>query len=217
MLTCYEDSEDLSSLESKIKEDFLWCDAVVAGPGIGKTARAKEILQILFKYAKVPMVLDADALNLLAEDAGLRGQMLAGNKEYGRNVILTPHPGEWSRLLDVSVCEIKENPFKAAQNVSAMYDCIAVCKDARTIIAHKEDAMFLNVSGNHGMATAGSGDVLAGILGAYAAVCDNPYIAARNAVCLHGLAGDAAAKRVGERALMASHIIEGMISLQKGI
>lgn len=217
MLCSYDEAEEPLALENKIKKDLLWSDIVVAGPGIGKTDRATEILQIIFKYAKVPMVLDADALNLLAEDAGLREQMLAGNKEYGRNVILTPHPGELSRLLGMSVCEIKENPFGAAQSVSHMYDSVAVCKDARTIVAYKEKPMYLNLSGNHGMATAGSGDVLAGILGAYAAVYDDPYKAARNAVYFHGLAGDAAAEEVGERALMASHIIEGMIALQKGI
>ena len=216
MLTCYE-QDDIDLLETKIADDLTWCDTVIAGPGIGLSKQAKEILQIMVKYAKVPMVLDADALNLLSEDEDLRHLLVSKNEELGRTVVLTPHMGELGRLLKQTVKELKEAPFDMARKLSEIFHSIAVCKDARTVICYKNREMYLNTSGNHGMATAGSGDVLAGLLGAYLALGGEPYHkTAAIAVYLHGKAGDEAASKVGERALTASQIIEGMISLQKG-
>ena len=216
MLTCYEPQRDIEILKQQIIQDLDWCDSVVAGPGIGLNDISKEILHILLKYAKVPMVLDADALNLLAKYPELKAQLLLSNAQLRRKVILTPHVGEASRLLGVVVSKYKETPFDMTRKLSEAFDSIAVCKDARTIVSYKNQAMYLNTSGNHGMATAGSGDVLTGLVGAYMAISDNNYRDVITAVYLHGLAGDWAADKFGERALMASHIIEGIISLQKG-
>lgn len=216
MLTCYEPGESKDCIKKKIIADLDWADALIAGPGIGKDEFSCFVLQILMKYAKVPMVLDADALNILSTKPEWIEDLLHFNEQYHRTVIMTPHLGEMARLLHVSVDEIKESPFEKARELSQKYDCIAVCKDARTIICYKDEAMYLNLSGNHGMATAGSGDVLSGILGAYIGFCEDYFKYTQVGVYLHGLAGDEAAKEIGERAVMASHIIDGMIKLQKG-
>lgn len=216
MLTLYDSEEPMELLEIKIKADLEWADAVATGPGIGLNKIPSFILQYLIRYAKVPMVLDADALNLLSKDESLRKELIAYNQKYNRKVVLTPHIVEMSRLLHLSVKEIKDTPLESALLLSERYDCIAVCKDAKTIVCQKEDKMYLNLSGNHGMATAGSGDVLTGILGAYLALQVNLYEYTSIGVYLHGKAGEHSADKVGARALMASHIIEGMIELQKG-
>lgn len=217
MLLCYGNETPQEELESEIMDALLWCDSVVAGPGIGINKFSSFLLQILLKYAKVPMVLDADALNLLSSDDELKQLLLYTNKKNNRELVITPHLGEMSRLLNCSVGKLKEEPFEMARKLSKSYDAIAVCKDARTILCQDEKDFYINTSGNHGMATAGSGDVLAGILGAYSAISDDVYKDAAIAVCLHGKAGDVAADMVGMRALTASHMIEGMIALQKGI
>ncbi len=217
MLSCYEQHTNKDVLEEMIKRDLNWADVVVAGPGIGTKEMSNDILQILLKYAKVPMILDADALNLLSAKEKLKKDLLYFNHEYQRQVVLTPHVGELSRLLNVSVSDLKNHACDFALQLSEDYDCIAVCKDAKTIVKRKGMPGYLNFSGNHGMATAGSGDVLAGILGAYAALEGDLYRNIQKAVYLHGCAGDRAAKNVGERGMTASHIIEGMMQLQKGM
>ncbi|MBQ7358648.1 MAG: NAD(P)H-hydrate dehydratase [Lachnospiraceae bacterium] len=216
MLSCYEHDVDSDVLEQQIQKDLHWADSVVVGPGIGIDKLALDILHLILKYAKVPMVFDADALNILATNVGLKQDLLATSKEFARDLILTPHVGELGRLLSLSTTEIKEKAYECATMLSALYHCIAVCKDAKTVVAKEGQIGYLNLSGNHGMATAGSGDVLAGIIGAYAALEGDLYRNVLKAVYLHGCAGDYAAEMVGERALMASHIIEGVQQIQKG-
>lgn len=215
MLTCYDDG-DCKATFDKIRIDLDWADAVVIGPGIGCRTQAKEILLFLLKYANVPMVLDADALNLISKESEVSEALLTRNRFQGNSTVITPHMGEMARLLHASVSDLKADPFYYAKKLSDTYGCIAVCKDARTLVAYAEKPTYVNTSGNHGMATAGSGDVLAGIIGCYFASQEDCFDAAVSAVYLHGLSGDFAAGEVGERALTASNIIEGMISLQKG-
>lgn len=216
MLTCYENEYSVYDISDKIKKDIQWADSIVAGPGIGVSETSKHILQIFVKYAKVPMVLDADALNLISINRDLEEELLIYNKKFKRTIIMTPHIGELIRLLNVSCEELKEDIYKYAVMLSENYDCIAVCKDAKTIVKKKDSAGYLNLSGNHGMATAGSGDVLAGILGAYVAIADDIYLNVKKGVYLHGCAGDLAARMNGERSMISSNIIEGIMQLQKG-
>lgn len=216
MLSCYDPKVNIEFTKEQICKDLAWADAVVVGPGIGKQKIALDILQLVVKYAKVPLVLDADALNWLSAEEGLKQNLIAKNREYDRETILTPHVGELSRLLHIPIKEIKDDAYECAFKLCKMYDCIAVCKDAKTIVAKESKSGYLNLSGNHGMATAGSGDVLAGIVGAYAALGGDIYRNVQKAVYVHGCAGDSAAEMVGESSLMASHIIEGMQRIQKG-
>ena len=216
MLTCYEDNVNVSELEGKIIADLAWADVIIAGPGIGMDVTSEDILHVLMKYAKVPMVLDADALNMISSNELMRNLFIQMNEQSEHINVVTPHVGEQSRLLGISATEIKADPFKYAGLLSKTYHCLAICKDARTIVAHGNEPKYVNITGNHGMATAGSGDVLSGIVGAHLAGSKDAFHSAVTAVYLHGVAGDYAAKSVGERALIATNIIEGMISLQKG-
>jgi len=173
-------------------------NAVGIGPGIDTQDDPRDFLEkILHTYDK-PLVLDADALNLLAE-----------NPEFWplipRGSILTPHPGEFSRLVDEKLHGIKR--IRAGQRLAAQYGLYLVVKGAHTqIICPDDGRVFFNLSGNPGMATGGSGDVLTGVLTSLLAQGYAPEEAARLGVFLHGKAGDLAAESKGQAALLASDI-----------
>lgn len=150
---------------------------------------------------KGPLVLDADALNLLAENADLRRLVQAG-----ASVIVTPHPGEMSRLTGKSVQEILAWLPETAMEFAKALGVICVLKDARTVVTDG-NRLYINTSGNNGLATGGSGDVLTGILCGLLAQGMAPFEAACLGVYLHGLAGDAAAERVGQRGMTAGDVV----------
>lgn len=178
---------------------------LVAGPGFSTKDYAKKLLERLLKERKacgIPCVLDADALNILAENPKLFDWI-------DEKTILTPHMGEMARLTGKTVGELKENPIRAAEEFCRKYGVICVLKDARTVVA-SENGIYLNLSGNDGMATGGAGDVLSGVLGGLLAGGIKPSDAAETGVYLHGLAGDAAAERLGRHAMMAGDILEAV-------
>ena len=154
--------------------------------------------------------MDADALNLIAANPELRGYA----ENYARNgkkLILTPHLGEFSRLIDRDIKECKEHILEYPKELADVLHCTVVCKDARTIVADSSDKkIYINMSGNDGMATAGSGDVLAGMLGAMTALPLSGFETATIGVYLHGLSGDMAAQDKGKHSMVASDIIAGM-------
>lgn len=189
--------------EDVLAEHLKWADAVVAGPGLGQSAIAKEIVSFIHKTANVPVVWDADALNIFAQDAG---QLLLPHAEY----ILTPHLGEFSRLTAHTIEWIQAHLIESAKDFAGTYDVICVLKDFHTITAAPFGLSYLNLSGNHGMATGGSGDVLAGIIGALLAQGMSGADAAAYGVFLHGLAGDKARERRSAHAMMASDIIDAL-------
>lgn len=201
----------------KLVRDIRWCDAVVIGPGIGMSEKAKEILRLTLQEAKQPLVLDADALNLLSLDSALLSSCKAVR-------ILTPHVGELSRLLGWEIAEIKQNPVSAAQRAAEEYGACCVLKDAVTVTAgraEKQDVVYINRSGSHALATAGSGDVLAGIIGAFAAktVCEKKadfLKASALAVYFHGRAGEKAAERMGAASVTASAVIDSFGNVTNG-
>ncbi len=148
---------------------------------------------------KVPIILDADGLNVLKGVKGWRGIRL----------VLTPHPAELSRLLGTTTARIQVERKRHALVAARRFRAIVVLKGYRTIVATPEGRCFVNPTGNPGMATAGMGDVLTGIIGALvAANPDSILKAVLAAVYLHGLAGDRVAKRLGDRGLLASDVIE---------
>jgi NAD(P)H-hydrate epimerase len=189
--------------------------AVVCGCGLGQEPRARKLVEALFpSNLACPLVLDADALNILA-DAPEQIRAWRGP------VVITPHPGEATRLLGREVPADDQARLAAARELAERTGAIAVLKGHRTVVAHGT-RVYVNDTGNAGMATAGAGDVLAGILGAYLAACGTgafprwtPLDAACAAVRVHGLAGDVAASHLGRRALIASDLIAWLPAAQR--
>lgn len=172
---------------------------VVIGPGLGQSDWAVKLFGELLEH-DVPMVIDADALNLLVKEPHNRS-----------NWILTPHPGEAARLLSVDTKTIQANRFAAARNLQRMYGGVVVLKGAGTLVSAADIPLGLCNEGNPGMATGGMGDVLTGVIAGLLAQRRSPRkalaTAARLGVCVHARAGDLAAKEEGERGMLASDLM----------
>ena len=188
-------------------KDLKWADVLVAGPGIGTSKEAKETLTRLLCASHLPTVLDADALNLLADDPAL--MELVKEKASKQPVILTPHPGEFLRLSGLAMTDCQQEREKAIRTFQEQSHCILVSKDACTVVTDGA-ALYLNSTGNDGMATAGSGDVLTGVIGSLLAQGLPAFEAASKGVFLHGLAGDEAALKKGKHGMIASDLIENL-------
>lgn len=187
----------------KLKEDLEWCDVIAAGPGLGQGTTARGHLEFLLENSRKPLVLDADGLNLFAKNPQW--------KELLPSVcVFTPHLMEMSRLTGRSLDVIRQDLFHEAQEYAGNTKITCVLKDARTVIASPEGRCWLNLSGNEGMATAGSGDVLTGILAAFLTEATDPSLAAALAVYVHGKAGDVACREKGSRWMTAGDIIGGL-------
>ncbi len=186
-------------------KDLEWADVLIAGPGIGTSKEAAETLRILLRASQIPMVLDADALNLLADDPAL--MELMKEKASKQPVILTPHPGELLRLSGFTMTDYQQEREKAIRTFQEQCRCILVSKDACTEVTDGA-ALYLNSTGNDGMATAGSGDVLTGLIGSLLAQGLPAFEAASKGVFLHGLAGDEAALKKGKHGMIASDLVE---------
>ena len=186
-----------------LREVCRWPDAIVIGPGLGAEGYVRSLVNYVLQYSTVPAVVDADALNLIARNPNMTA-LLSGR------TIVTPHLKEMSGLTGRSVSDIQATQAESAASYSRTTGAICVLKDARTIVSGGQEEFYLNTSGNQGMATAGAGDVLTGVIGALLAAGIEPYEAAVLGVYLHGLAGDAASKTLGARSVMAGDIIEGL-------
>ncbi|MBO5207867.1 MAG: NAD(P)H-hydrate dehydratase [Lachnospiraceae bacterium] len=219
-----EEMCDIEKVTEKFEAEFEkalnWADCILIGPGIGTGPIAKWLLHSCLQKSTLPMVMDADALNLLAEESeaidtnNWHSATTGENSTDGRKIILTPHMGEFARLFGCSVAEAKKNLLRYPKQLADKTGCIIVCKDARTVVAlPDEEEQYINTSGNAGMATAGSGDVLAGVITGLLAQGIEVSQAAISGVYLHGLAGDEAAARLGERSMMATDIIEQLTEL----
>lgn len=186
-------------------------DVIVAGPGLGTGAGTVAVVRGLLERAGVPLVLDADALNAFAQTP----ERLVGSE--GRDVIITPHPGEMARLAGVTTAEVQANRLEVARNFAEARGLYVVLKGHRTLIATPEGRVYVNPTGNPGMATGGMGDVLAGMIGAWVAQLLDAEAACRLAVYLHGLAGDLAESSEGEVALsprdLLDHLGEAVMEL----
>jgi len=190
--------------------DMHWANAIVIGPGLGQSELAQEMVKVVREAASVPVVWDADALNILSANTE---ELLLPHTEY----ILTPHLGEFSRLVNKSVFYVQNHLIESAIDFARDYDVICTLKDFRTVSASPYGMSYLNLSGNNGMATGGSGDVLAGIIGALLVQGIKGIEASAFGVYIHGLAGDAAREKMGTHSVMASDIIEGLKEVWKGI
>ncbi len=177
-------------------------DALVVGPGLGVSDAARALLARALD-ARVPLALDADALNLLARDPGL----LAAAQARDAPTLATPHPGEAARVLGTGIEAVQDDRLEAAHALSRRLAANVVLKGAGSVLAHPDGSFDINASGGPGLATAGSGDVLSGLLGALLAQQLDARTALRYAVCLHGAAADAlVADGVGPLGLTASEL-----------
>lgn len=197
--------------EEECMKNLKWCDVLIIGPGIGMSSEAASHVEWFLKHSMdddKTVILDADGLNLLA-----------ANRDWTdilpERLIITPHLGEMSRLTGLSISEIKKDPVETALDLSKKLHCVCVMKDACTIIADDKDHVYLNLSGNAGMATAGSGDVLSGLLASICCMCLNKRVIgldyqAAMGVLLHGLGGDKAAELKNMYSMTARDIIHGV-------
>ncbi|SMP03098.1 NAD(P)H-hydrate epimerase [Desulfurobacterium pacificum] len=174
--------------------------AVAIGPGLGNDPETFEFAREFIRQCSKPMVIDADGLNALAENPEI-----LKSKE---NVIVTPHIGEFSRLTKLSKEEILSDLFGCAQDFAVEYGVTVVLKSGRTVIATPDGKLYLNVIGNPGMATAGTGDVLAGVIGGLLAMGLEAEDAAKLGVFLHSLSGDLAAQKLTQESLIATDLIK---------
>jgi NAD(P)H-hydrate epimerase len=159
-------------------------------------------MRALLERATVPLVIDADGITVLAEDAAA----LSGRDD--REVIITPHPGEMARLVGATVEEVQSNRIEVASTFAASHRVYVVLKGHRTLIATPEGRVYINPTGNPGMATGGTGDVLTGTIAAWVAQLLDAEAACRLAVFLHGAAGDLAEARGGQSAMIASDLLD---------
>jgi len=179
-------------------------DAVVIGPGLGQSERAETLLGAVIA-SDIACVLDADALNLLAGDSDLR----AACARRSADTLITPHPGEAARLLQASAQEVQANRLAAARTLAERLNAHTVLKGNGSVLVARDGHWFVNTSGNAGMASAGMGDTLSGILGALLAQRYSGEAALVLGVHLHGAAADAlVARSVGPVGLVASELVE---------
>ena len=184
----------------KVREFAKKIDVLVIGPGLSQNKSTQSLIRKLVSYADKPLVIDADGLNALAGYLSVLPNKVP--------VILTPHPGEMARLLDVRISQVQKDRKKVAKDFVNRYNIILVLKGHQTLVVEKNRELFINKTGNPGMAKAGSGDVLTGIIAAFLAQGLSGFDAAKYAVYLHGLAGDLAAKEKSQLAMIASDIID---------
>ena len=179
--------------------DFSKYDSVLIGNGLGTSVGAYSILQKAVKTSAKTLVIDADGINLLANNPDIL-------KNKSCEIILTPHPLEFARLCRRDVNEVIENRVNLAAKFAKEYGVTVVLKGAYTVVASHEGKTYTNTTGNEGMAKGGSGDVLAGIAAGLAPRYESPFDAALAAVYIHGLAGDTAAEKSGKISMTAEDI-----------
>ncbi len=193
---------------NKIQDDLKQADTVVIGPGLGTGENVNAFVEKALKNIDCQTVIDADALNAIAENTGILREM--------KNVpIITPHPGEMSRLTGKSVKEVIDDTIKTALEFSKEYNTIVVLKDARTIITSPNGEIYINMTGNNAMSKGGSGDVLSGIIGALKCVMNDPLMAAVLGVYIHGLCGDMAAEKLGSYGVLARDLCDNIAHVMK--
>ena len=197
IITTYEEynKEELLSL-------LTWADSVCIGSGLGMSRLSEKILKTVIEYVKVPCLIDADGLNLLAENKNYLNQMAE------RRFVITPHMKEMSRLTGTPVEELKADRIQILKDFISRYRITCVLKDSRTLIASEEKGIRMNLTGNSAMAKAGSGDVLAGVISGWMVQEKEAEDAAELGTYIHGLSGDLAKFEKGVYSVMARDLIE---------
>lgn len=238
VMVTYKDATDV---KEKLAGELDWADCVVAGPGLSKSDTAKEIIAEMIAYQpkegkRLPVILDADALNIIAENRELLSSIaenedsldnITDNKKAikesnikptaSKQYVYTPHMGEAARLSGKSIAQLKETSCESAKELAERLHGICVLKDAATVVSDGR-YIYINTSGNSGMSTAGSGDTLTGIL-AGAVLAKQTQYTFFEKVCmgvyLHGRAGDAAAQQFGNAGMKAMDIADAVANVLK--
>lgn len=196
------DSEEVlpgGTFQEYLERQCDWADVIVMGPGLGRESYVESLVEMVLAYVYVPVVLDADGLNVIADHSHL-------SRYFTENIIITPHMGEMSRLTGIPISELKADPLEAARDYSSRTGAVCVMKDAVTVIADKEGNAYINDSGSSALAKAGSGDVLTGVIAGLLARGMEGTKAAAFGVYLHGISGEKAAEKLGENSLLARDI-----------
>lgn len=189
-----------------LSEALTTADAVVVGCGLGRGEEQTAVVRHILSHSTVPVILDADGINAVSLHIVTEETRLAP-------LILTPHPGEMARLLGVSTAAVQADRCAVACRLAREARAVVVLKGHHTLVASPDGAVMENHTGNSGMATGGSGDVLAGIIGSLVAQGVPPYEAAVCGVYLHGAAGDLAAAKRSEHSMLPTDLIEELCSL----
>ena len=225
ILTTYETlEEEISEADAEsIREAVDWASVIVLGPGLGQSVMSARIVNYVIGNCKAPLVVDADGLNIISrmitervpEEEGVEGRIRYLAKLLPAETILTPHKKELSVLTGIPLADLVGCLIDSSASCTYNNDLIYVKKDVRTIVSFG-NSDYINVSGNDGMATAGSGDVLAGMIAGLLAQGEVPKMAAMAGCFLHGLAGDVAARKKGPRSMLASDILEAIPDILQG-
>lgn len=214
----------VKNTETLVDKCICWADVVCIGPGLSMEESAVKLVRSVSAKKNIKKLYDADALNIIAkykieldgsnDDVDYEAGGNSGNASYkddmsDKNVVVTPHIGEMSRLTGLDIAVIKNNPIDTARTYSREHNCVCVLKDARTIVSDGE-RVYINMSGNDGMATGGSGDVLSGIITGLMAQGLTTFEASALGVYIHGCAGDEAALSNGKYSMVAGDIIDNI-------
>jgi NAD(P)H-hydrate epimerase len=195
---------DLSSINTVVK-GIMASDVVAIGPGCGNSNELLELVKQIIKTSEIPLVIDADGLNALAKNIEI-----LNDDERNSPIVLTPHLGEMSRLINRPIEEIQRNKISIVKNFSREYNVILVLKGARTIVGLPNGEIYINLNGNSGMSTAGSGDILTGLIASLIAQGVEPGKSALLGVFIHGYSGDLVANEKGEYGMLAEDIVKSI-------
>jgi NAD(P)H-hydrate epimerase len=177
---------------------------IAIGPGISRDPQTAELVRTAVTKLQLPMVVDADGLNAFEG----RTDELIGK---GRTLVITPHPGEMARLVGCTIADVQKDRLGVARKFAREHELIVVLKGHRTLVVQPDGEAWVNTTGNPGMATGGTGDILTGMVAGM--IAQNPkqaFLAVLAAVHLHGLAGDVMRERVGEHSLVATDLLKGL-------
>jgi len=198
----------ISSGFSKIRDFSKKTDVAAIGPGLSQKPEVKKFVKRLIRDLDVPIVLDADGINCIAGEVDIL-------KKAKRSLVITPHPGEFSRLTKKKVDKTQKNRKIVAKEFSKRYGVTVVLKGSKTVVSSIDGKTFINITGNPGMASGGTGDVLTGMIASLIGQGYSPFEAAKKGVYLHGRAGDLAAKKRGEASLRAQDLLDSIPAATK--
>ncbi len=186
-----------------ILEKAKKCDAILIGPGIGVSDDTQKLVEKLILTSTIPLILDADAINCVAKNTDILNNSRC-------DITLTPHSVEFSRLSGLSLEEIEANRVRVSYEFATKYGVTLILKGSRTVVTSKDGMQYINITGNPGLATGGSGDVLAGMVSSYISRGVDAPLSCAMAVYLHGVCGDIASKIYGEESVIASSLLKSI-------
>lgn len=192
-----------SNVEDELLNSISIASAILIGPGIGLSDYSKHIMKIVLENARVPIIIDADGLNILSEN-------MKWLDSLNTRVVLTPHLGEMSRLINKDISEIKGNEIEIANEFIESYNVVLVMKASTSYILERGKAVCVNTTGDSSLAKGGTGDCLAGLITGLCAQSKDPYKAALIGPYIHGLAGTIAGQKLTKYSVLASDVLDNI-------